>query len=187
MTPCPTNCLSNVALATLALLLASPLQAQSPGPGPGPDRGPGPPPGPTELSTSDWRTIAVADSPASPATSSAQHSDPLYYTPFPFTVTLQNSYTPTLSVASNFTPRGRFLISADSRFLSIGAQGTTEATTALVTYHDTLAKVVEAVPEGAGFRLDSELHARYSLDATADRHLAFKNTWGVVSPGDAPG
>lgn len=179
------------ALALCTVFAAASLAAQSPPPGPrpgpGPDRGPGPPPGPTAVSTADWKTIAVANSPPSPSVASAQHGDPLHFTPFGFARTLQNRYTPSLATAENFSPRGRFLLSThDGAFLSIGPKGSVEATKAFGTYQDTLVKVVEAVPEGAGFRLDSELHALYSLDAKSDR-LVFKNNWGVASAGDSPG
>ena len=142
------------------------------------------------VSTADWKTVMVADDPASPSTPSAQHSDPRFYTPFPFVTTLKNGYTPTLAPASGLDAFHRYLISDSAgSFLSIGAQGTAEATNAFGTYQDTLVKVVEAVPDGAGFRLDSELHALYSVDVgpAPDYRLRFRNNWGVAQASDSPG
>lgn len=171
-------------------LFTTSLGAQSlqpgPRPVPGPDRGGAPPAAPT-VSTADWQTVSVAHSPASPSTPLARHEDPRFYTPFPFSVTLEHRYSPTLTTASGLVARQRYLISTDGTFLTIGASGVTEGNRALVTYHDTLTKVFEAVPEGDGFRLDSELHALYSLDATRDGALVFHNAWGVARASDSPG
>lgn len=141
----------------------------------------------TSTSGSSGEIIAMAaSSPASLATASATHSDPLYFAPFSFATILNDAFAPgSLTVASTFITRNRYLLSVGSAgYLTVGSSGAAIATTTLVTMADTLAKVVEAVADDSQpqwFRLDSELHELRALDSDPNGNLVFLDNWGTAT------
>jgi len=127
------------------------------------------------------------------------NSNPTYGAPANFAAVLKTAYTwPSLTLASGFTQRGRYLIadaathSASTSYLGVG--GTFSATTGFAvegavvpssaTVQTVLSKLVQAVGDGTGtFRLDAHLHPNQSLDAdpTDSLKLKFRNNFGKAS------
>jgi len=150
------------------------------------------PPGAPTLNTSAWTDSMVAHSAPAPFSPSLVAPSPFapYYTPQPFEATLAASYNlPALKLAAAPASLNRFLVSpAAGLYWSIGVPGT-GAPTPLVatapgtTVQATLAQTFEAVWEPSvtgGFRLDSDLHALYSLDVGPGGVLVFHNAWGTA-------
>jgi hypothetical protein len=152
----------------------------------------------TTTTSNGWTTTMVASSATGLSTTSATHSTTYapYYTPFPFSTVLQASYTvPTLTTKTSIDARSRYLFATvANQYLTIGTPSATVATTAsstsmasgaTVTYTALLSEVFEAVTESSSssaFRLDSELHALYSLDVGSDgTTLVFHNNWGTAT------
>ena len=136
--------------------------------------------------------------PAAPS-GGGTNSSPTYGAPANFATLLKTAYTwPSLTLASGFTQRGRYLIadaathSASTSYLGVGS--TYSATTGFAvegtvipaspTVQTVLSKLVQAVGDGTGtFRLDAHLHPNQSLDADpTDRlKLKFRNNFGKAS------
>jgi hypothetical protein len=130
---------------------------------------------------------------------SGTNSSATYGAPANFATLLKTAYTwPSLTLASGFTQRGRYLIadaathSASTSYLGVGS--TYSATTGFAvegtvipaspTVQTVLSKLVQAVGDGTGtFRLDAHLHPNQSLDAdpTDSLKLKFRNNFGKAS------
>lgn len=151
--------------------------------------------------------VAASNSAGTGATSSTSsvtpasdtNSSATYGAPANFAAVLKTAYTwPSLTLASGFTQRGRYLIadaathSASTSYLGVG--GTFSATTGFAvegavvpssaTVQTVLSKLVQAVGDGTGtFRLDAHLHPNQSLDAdpTDSLKLKFRNNFGKAS------
>ncbi|MDQ3230957.1 MAG: hypothetical protein M3Q07_03980, partial [Pseudobdellovibrionaceae bacterium] len=131
----------------------------------------------------DTSNIMIATSAKSLATTTALHSDPVYYTPFTFTDILQFNYAPTsLKSTTTLTNRSRYLIkSALSNYLTIGNSGALSASTGLSSYADTLSKIHQMQADATQttwFQITSELHSLYSLDSDSSGNLSFSNNRG---------
>ncbi len=132
-------------------------------------------------------------------TSTATSTSSVYYGPAPFSSTIQTSYSAgTLTTATAFTTRGRYLLSNSSTqgtaasYLQIGS--TFSATTGYdveagtiptsPTYNTYLQKLIQVVSDSSGnFRFDSHLHPNNSIDVdTADSNkLKFRNNFGKAT------
>jgi len=145
--------------------------------------------------------LSVGASCATAAACSASSSTTasIYTTPAPYASAIQASYSAgTLSAASAFTARSRYLISdsatqsTSANYLQTGA--TYSATTGYdaevgsiasgATYETYLRKLIQVVADSAGYyRLDPHLHPNNSLDfdATDGNKLKFRNNFGKAS------
>ncbi len=134
----------------------------------------------------DSSLISFAQSALSSATKTATHSDTYYFAPFPFASILDFTYTPSLSsTAAPPTNLQRYLLKADSgHYLSIGDSGVLSSSATFGTYANTLNKIVQVMSDSnqsSWFRLDSELHGIYSLDADASGNLSFASNRGSAT------
>jgi hypothetical protein len=136
----------------------------------------------------DDSNVMIASSTASPVTRNATHSDPYYFAPFPFSTSLLFTYAPSgLSATTSFVSRQRYLLKSSlGRYLNIGNAGALSSSTTLTTFGDTLSKVFQVVADSnqsTWFRIDSELHGIYALDADSSGNLLFSNNRGnAASP-----
>ena len=113
---------------------------------------------------------------------------PDYYTPVPFTSILTQSFSGTLPSNRVFTPLTtlkrytfKYEDTIADRYLTIDDSFNLTLTTSVSTYKDVLSKMMEVCYDAPlnTFRLDSELHALYTLDCSSNSSfLTFSNNWG---------
>jgi len=151
------------------------------------------------VAASNSAGTGASSSTSSVTPASGTNSSATYGAPANFAAMLKTAYTwPSLTLASGFTQRGRYLIadaathSASTSYLGVG--DTYSATTGFAvegavvpssaTVQTMLSKLVQAVGDGTGtFRLDAHLHPNQSLDADPNDSLKlkFRNNFGKAS------
>ena len=134
----------------------------------------------------DSSVVTCAQSAKSLATKTVSHSDPLYFGPFSFAQSLEFTYSPSArTVASGFTTHQRYMLkSTAGRYLSIGNNGAVSASSSFTSFSDTLSKIFQVIADNnqaTWFRIDSDLHGLYALDADSSGNLSFSNNRGSAS------